>query len=293
VTRADWASYLDAACELDRKIGLVLAALEQDGLADSTIVVFFGDNGQSHVRGKQFCYEEGLLVPLIIRWPKGVPPPLRFKPGTVDQRLLHGIDLVPTMMAFAGAPKPPAMQGQVFLADRCEPDRTYVFGYRDRCDMTVMRLRTVRDHRYRYIRNYTPHVPFLAYNEYKERQYPVWNLLQELHAQGKLTPAQEFLCQPTMPAEELYDLQTDPWEINNLAQSDIPEHQAALKALRAVLEQWIEDTHDQGQRLETLEELKHGDPRFVPKRDWRPAPGSKEDTRGAGTPGAPRAADNP
>jgi hypothetical protein len=168
------------------------------------------------------------------------------------------------------------MQGQIFLGDRCEPDCRYVFGYRDRCDMTVMRIRTVRDDRYRYIRNFTPWVPFLAYNEYKQKQYPVWNLLAELHAQGKLTLPQKFLCQPAMPEEEFYDLQADPWEINNLAKSDKPEHQAELKKLRGVLEKWIEDTDDQGRRMETLDERKAGDPRFVPERDWRPAPGSKE-----------------
>ncbi len=79
-----------------------------------------------------------------------------------------------------------------------------------------------------------------------------------------------------MPEEELYDLHSDPWEINNLAKSDQPEHQAELKKLRAVLEKWIEDTNDQGRRLETLEELKKAEPRFVPERDWRPPPGSKE-----------------
>ena len=75
VTRADRAAYLDAASELDRKVGLILDRLEADGLLESTIVVFTGDNGQCHVRGKQFCYEEGLNVPLIVRWPKDFPPP--------------------------------------------------------------------------------------------------------------------------------------------------------------------------------------------------------------------------
>jgi len=255
VTREDWAKYLDAASELDRKIGLVLKALENDGLADNTVVVFFGDNGQSHVRGKQFCYEEGLLVPAIVHWPKRFAPPAHFAPGTVDRRLLHAIDLAPTMLAIAGAAKPPKMQGQVFLGERCEPDRHYVFGARDRCDETVMRIRTVRDDRYRYIRNFTPETPLLAKNAYKERQYPVWNLLKELHAQGKLTPAQEFLCQARMPDEELYDLQTDPHEIRNLAGSTDPGHQAELKKLRAVLEEWIVRTNDQGRFAEPAEEI--------------------------------------
>ena len=250
VTRQDWAAYLDAASELDRKIGLVLKQLDEDGLADTTVVVFFGDNGQAHVRGKQFCYEEGLHVPLVIRWPKGVAPPAGWTPGTRDDRLLEGIDLAPTMLAVAGAARPPKMQGRVFLGDGCEPLRQYAFGARDRCDETVMRIRTVRDGRYRYIRNFTPEKPFLSPNAYKERSYPVWNLLKELHAEGKLTPAQEFLCRPAMPAEELYDLQADPHEIHNLAASSRPEHQAALVRLRAVLEKWIEDTGDEGRVFE-------------------------------------------
>ncbi len=274
-TRADWAEYLDAATELDGKIGTILGELETSGLAENTVVIFFGDNGQAHVRGKQFCYEEGHLVPLIIRWPKKSAAPAHFTPGSVDERMLQGIDLAPTMLAVAGAPKPAKMQGRIFLGDRCEPDPQYVFGHRDRCDMTVMRLRTVRDARYRYIRNFTPWVPFLAYNEYKQQQYPVWSLLSELHTQGKLTPAQEQLCQPTSPEEELYDLTTDPDEIKNLAKSADPAHQKARERLRGALEKWIEDTNDQGRRLETLEELK-AEARFVPERDWRPQPGTPE-----------------
>jgi arylsulfatase A-like enzyme len=249
-TREDWAAYLDSATELDRKIGLVLKQLEADGLADNTVVVFFGDNGQSHVRGKQFCYEEGLHVPLVIRWPKAIPAPPLWKPGTLDDRLLEGIDLAPTMLALAGVSKPPKMQGRVFLGDRTEPNRDYTFGARDRCDETVMRIRSVRDARYRYIRNFTPDTPFLAPNAYKERSYPVWNLLKELHAQGKLTPAQAMLCSPAMAPEELYDLEADPYEIHNLAASSQPEHRATLERLRGVLEKWIVATNDQGRQFE-------------------------------------------
>ena len=250
VTRQDWAHYLDSISELDRKIGLVLQQLEKDGLADTTIVVFFGDNGQSHVRGKQFCYESGLHVPMIIRWPKGIPRPAHFTPGVVDARLLNLIDLAPTMLDIAGAAKPPKMQGHIFLGGHCEPDQEYVFGSRDRCDETAMRIRSVRDKRYRYIRNFTPEIPLLAPNQYKERQYPVWNLLKELHAQGKLTPVEEILCQPRLPDEELYDLDADPFEIRNLAGSDRPEDQATLKRLRGVLEKWIVETKDQGEKPE-------------------------------------------
>lgn len=237
VTRKDWAQYLDAATELDHKVGLIMKQLEADGLASNTIVVFHGDHGASHVRAKQFCYDTGFITPLIIRRP-GVAG------GRVDSRLLMAIDLAPTFLSIAGVAAPESLQGKVLF----DAERDYVFGARDRCDETVFRFRTVRDERYRYIRNFTPERPFLQPNKYKENSYPVWNLLKELHAQGKLTPEQDFLCQPTMPAEELYDLDTDPHEVKNLATS--AEHQAVRDRLSKVLEKWIEDTNDQGRVFE-------------------------------------------
>lgn len=246
VTRRDWAEYLDAASELDRKVGRILEQLRADGLAENTVILFFGDNGQAHVRGKQFCYESGLSVPLIVHWPKSLTAPKGFRPGTVSDRLVASIDFTATTLDLAGVSRPEGMQGEVFLGERAAPPREYVFGARDRCDETVARFRTVRDARYRYIRNFMPERPFLQANEYKERQYPVWNLIKELHAQGKLSPVQDALAQPHMPAEELYDLEQDPHEIRNLADSKDSGHQAALKRLRGVLERWIEDSNDQG-----------------------------------------------
>ena len=140
------------------------------------------------------------------------------------------------------------MQGKTFLGANAAGPKQYVFGARDRCDETVFRFRTVRDARYRYIRNFTPERPFLQTNNYKERSYPVWNLLKQLHAEGKLSPEQAVLCAPTMPEEELYDLETDPHEIRNLVAS--PEHAKELKRLRRVLEKWIKASDDQGRELE-------------------------------------------
>ncbi|HVJ80572.1 MAG TPA: sulfatase [Planctomycetia bacterium] len=248
VTRRDWAEYLDALSELDRKIGLVLARLERDGLAENTIVVFFGDNGQAHVRGKQFCYDSGLNVPLVVRWPKGIAAPAGYQPGTTSDRLVELIDVGPTCLTLAGAGKPRGVNGQVFLGTEADPPRRYAFGARDRCDETPFRFRTVRDERFRYIRNFTPDKPFLQSNQYKERSYPVWNLLKELHAAGKLTPAAEFLCQPTMPEEELYDTVSDPHETVNLAKD--AKYQADRARLRTELEKWIEATNDGGRNQE-------------------------------------------
>jgi arylsulfatase A-like enzyme len=254
ITRKDWAQYLDAAMELDRKIGKIVELLKRDGLWENTVICFVGDNGAAHVRAKQFCYEEGLHVPFILRWPSGVTAPAGYTSGQVSDRLLMSIDLTATSLSWGGITKPEDMQGQVFLGEQAEAPREYVFGARDRCDMTVFRLRTVRDARYRYIRNFTPDRPFLQHNEYKEKQYPVWNLIKELAAQDKLTPEQAVLAAPTMPAEELYDLATDPHQMKNLVNSNTPEHRAALERLSGVLKEWIEQTHDQG-RIPEPEEV--------------------------------------
>jgi len=251
VTREDWAKYLDAATELDRKCGLILNQLEADGLADSMLVIFTSDHGQSHVRAKQFCYDSGLRVPLIIRWPRNFAPPTQYAVGKVDDRLLMSIDLSATILDIAGVKHPEKMQGQVFLGERAAPPRQYVFGARDRCDETVFRFRTVRTDRYRYIHNFTPERPFLQANDYKERSYPVWNLLKELDKQGKLTPLQKFLTAPSMPSEELYDEVADPYETINLATSS--EHQKILLELRGAVDRWIEESNDQGKQLEPPE----------------------------------------
>jgi arylsulfatase A-like enzyme len=281
VVREDWAQYLDAASELDRKVGLILQQLERDGLAENTVVMFFADHGQAHVRGKQFCYDSGLRVPLIIRWPARFSPPSQIVPGSVDPRLLMAIDLAPTVLALAGVQSLPAMQGEVFLGPQAAPPRKYVFGARDRCDETVFRFRTVRTDRYRYIRNFTPERPFLQKNEYKERQYPVWNLLKELDAQGQLNPLQKFLTAPTMPPEELYDVVADPHETVNLV--DSPAHQEVLQELRQVLARWIEETNDQGRTFEPPEVV-------AAKGLTRPAASGKASGKANGTQTRPKAA---
>lgn len=247
VTRKDWAAYLDDAMELDRKVGLVLQQLQSDGLADDTFVVFMGDHGMAHVRGKQFCYDDGLRIPLIMRCGKNLPLPARYQAGAVSDQLIEAIDLAPTFLALAGEDKPASMQGRVLFGDKAELAREFAFGARDRCGETTFRFRTVRDERYRYIKNFMPERPFLQASEYKEKSYPVWNLIKELGAQNKLTAWQrDFYLAPRMAEEELYDLESDPWEMRNLVSSGKTEDQAALQRLRTQLEKWLVESNDQG-----------------------------------------------
>lgn len=242
--RKDWAQYLNTAMALDRKVGYVLERLERDGLARNTVVIFFGDHGRAMVRGKQWPYDSGLHIPMILRWPKEIPAPKGLVPGTVDGRLVSAIDIPATTLAIAGLPKPPTMQGRIFLGPDADPPRRYAFGMRDRGDETVFRVRTVRDARYRYLRNFHPERPFLQINRYKEYQYPVITLLRYLDEKGRLTGPPKALLAPSRPPEELYDLDRDPYEIHNLIDDD--DHRKIADRLREVLDRWIVDVDDKG-----------------------------------------------
>jgi N-sulfoglucosamine sulfohydrolase len=244
VVRADWAQYLNAVMALDGKIGMVLQLLEEDGLADNTIVFFMGDHGRAMVRGKQWPYDSGLHVPLIVYWPAALSPPTAYEAGTTSDRLISLIDVAATTLDIAGVPIPELMQGRVFLGANEDQPRQYVFGGRDRGDETVDRIRTVRTNRYRYIRNFMPERPFLQTNRYKEATYPTIWVLRKLNSESKLTPMQARLLAPSRPGEELYDVIADPYEIENLATS--PSHSEVLDQLRSVLDAWIVESNDQG-----------------------------------------------
>jgi len=244
VTREDWAQYLNTVMALDKKVGYVLDRLAEDGLADNTIVFFFGDHGRAMIRAKQWPYESGLNTPLIVRWPKSLPSPDGFHPGEINRRLIASIDLAATSLSLSGIAPPLLMQGRVFLGPDAAPPRRYVFGGRDRGDETVDRIRTVRDDRYRYLRNYYPDRPFLQLNRYKEWTYPVLALMLKLHERGMLTDVQARLMSPIRPREELYDLESDPYEIHNLA--GLPQYREVKERLSAVLDTWLLESNDQG-----------------------------------------------
>ena len=258
VARKDWAMYLETVNVLDEKIGRYLKRLDDDGLADNTIVFYFGDHGRAHVRGKQWLYDGGIHIPLVIRWPGHV------KPGTVTDELVSAIDFAPTCLRLAGIDPPKHMEGRVFLGFDRDTPREYVVAARDRCDETMDRIRCVRDKQFKYIRNFMPERPYTQKNAYKERAYPMLKLMKELHAEGKLTPVQQHFMAERRPVEELYDIQADPWETKNLAAS--PKHQDVLKKMRQRLEAWIEATGDKGQFPEKPEARKGGEGRGSRKK---------------------------
>jgi N-sulfoglucosamine sulfohydrolase len=246
ITRQEWARYLNSVSGMDRRVGWVLEKLKADGLADDTVIFFFADNGRLEARGIHWCYDTGLHVPLIVVWPKNSPAPPHNKPGTANNELISLLDLTATTLSVAGVARPPLMQSQNFLGANADAPRKYAFSARDRVDETVNRIRTARDARYRYIRNFLPEQGFASLNRYKEKCFLVIPLMRELHAAGKLTGPPTESMKP-LPAEQLFDCQSDPHEIHNLIDSQVPEHRQALIRLRAALDVWIVETGDRGQ----------------------------------------------
>jgi arylsulfatase A-like enzyme len=231
---ADWAAYLDSVRLTDHHVGKVLARLETEGVLENTLVIFMTDHGVSHVRAKQFLYDEGTHIPFIVRGP-GVAR------GAVREDLIEQIDMAPTSLAAAGIPIPGAMQGRDLFAAGRQP-REAVFAARDRCDETVDRIRSVRTDRFLYIRNYFPQRPLLQPNAYKDAK-PTLQALRRLHAAGDVPPLTErLLFSPTRPAEELYLWGNDPWQLTNLA--DDPAHRADLEACRVRLDRWMQEMRD-------------------------------------------------
>ena len=237
IARQDWATYLDSIQLMDQYVGKILERLDDEGLTESTVVIFIGDHGRCHVRGKQWVYDAGIRIPLLVRWPG------KLEAGTVCDDLVSAIDISATVLKIAGITPPAHMHGRVFLGPDARK-REYIFAARDRCDETVECIRCVHTKRYSYIRNYMPYRPYMQSNRYKDTSYPMRNLLRQLHGEGKLTPAQEQFMAPRKPVEELYELQNDPHEIYNLA--DSPEHQQVLKQLRAAHIEWMRETKDLG-----------------------------------------------
>ena len=245
--RKELALYYDEIVRFDECVGTVRQALSDAGELDNTIIVVMSDNGMPFPRAKTTLYDSGLRTPLIVRWPG------KLKPGTTEDRLVSLMDLGPTVLSLAGVKVPPHMQGQAFLGEQQKAPREYVFAHRDRMDEAYDMMRAVRDKRFKYIKNFFPGRPYAQHIAYAE-EMPTLMEMRRLYKEhmnalspdyGKaLNPVQLLFFRPEKPPEELYDTESDPHEINNLAAS--PQHQATLKKMRTVLAQWQKDTKDLG-----------------------------------------------
>jgi uncharacterized sulfatase len=236
--RNDVRQYHELCTAVDYKVGDVMAMLEKKGLADNTVVIFTGDHGRGMPRMKRWCYDDGTHIPLVVRWPDGI------KPGTVNNELVAMVDLPATILSLAGIEQPKDFHGIPYLGDHVSP-RQFVFSHRDRMDEAYDRIRSVRDHQYRYVRNFQPQVPYAQYINYNEEN-PIMQSWRAVGRAGKLNPAQREFFVRIKPGEELYDCKADPHNANNLILSNDPATQASLAQLRPALDKWIEETHDLG-----------------------------------------------
>lgn len=235
--RRDLANYYELVTAVDYQVGVVLDALEKADIADNTIVFLTGDHGRGLPRSKRWVYNQGIHVPLLVRWPGHI------KPGTVRDDLVCFLDFAPTMLSLAGALVPKEMQGQIIVGPKQAAERKYIFAARDRMDETFDRIRGVRDKHFQYIRNFHPELPYAQRIDYMELM-PTMKVWRKLHAEGKLNAVQDAFFAGTKPREELYDLDADPDEVKNLAGD--PKYKDKLEELRRALDRWMEETKDLG-----------------------------------------------
>ncbi|HMP16238.1 MAG TPA: sulfatase [Gemmatales bacterium] len=236
VVRHDIASYYDNITAMDKWVGDTLQWLSTHGFTrENTYIFFFGDHGWGMPRGKRWPYDSGTRVPLLVAGP-GI------EPGSLREDLVCFLDLAPTLISLAGQPVPPELDGVPILGSARKINQ-YVFSARDRMDETYDRIRSVRDSRYRYIRNFHPELPYAQKIAYMELM-PTMQVWREHFAQGKLDRIQSQFFAARKPAEELYDLQQDPYEVDNLASA--LSHQSKLQELRQALEAWLVQTKDLG-----------------------------------------------
>jgi uncharacterized sulfatase len=247
--RRDWANYHDNITAVQQLVARVLAQLEEDRLAEETIVWIWGDHGRGLPRGKRWIYDSGIHAPLLIRVPEkwrghaGGDRAADLQPGIVNDSLIAFVDFAPTVLSLAGVNVPMHMQGRPFLGPQKGSPREHVFAARDRMDERYDVIRAVRDKRFKYIRNFMPHLPYAQRIAYMELM-PTIQDWRRLHAENQLSGAAALFFRPTKPAEELYDTEADPHEINNLAGD--PRHGDKLKELRGRLVEWMVETQDLG-----------------------------------------------
>jgi N-sulfoglucosamine sulfohydrolase len=238
VIRRDVARMYTNIAVMDREAGELLEQLEKAGLIDSTIIIFYSDNGGPLPRQKREIYDQGTHVPLIIRFPD------KKYAGTRISDLVSFVDIPATILSLAGVTLPVYMQGQPFWGKQTAEPRNYVFAARDRMDERYDFVRSVRDSQFRYIRNFRPDLPMMQNISFRNSAMPLMKRLLQLHEQGRLDSIQELWFRKTKPAEELYDLKNDPFEIHNLAQQS--GYWAVKEQLSAEIDRWMREIPDNG-----------------------------------------------
>jgi N-sulfoglucosamine sulfohydrolase len=241
LVREELARMYDNIADMDTQVAEILGQLDEDGLADNTIVFYWSDHGDGVPRAKRSLYDSGLRVPLMIRIPPQLGKPAA--PGTVRNDLVSFVDLAPTVLALAGLDVPAHMQGRVLVGPGAGAPPAYVFGARDRMDAEYDMMRSARDSRFLYIRNFSPELPYAGHIIYRNQSA----IMQEwfrLQAESALQGPPALWMRNSRPAEELFDVQRDPHQIDNIAGD--PAHRVTLEKMRGAVTEWMRTIGDQG-----------------------------------------------
>lgn len=239
--RHDWAQFYDKITLMDKQVGRLLQELDSVGLTDSTIVFFYGDHGGILARSKRFIYNTGLRVPFIVRFPEAYQSLAPGKPGSKSDRLISFVDLAPTLLSLVDIPVPEHFQGNAFLGKQ-QKENQYLYFFRGRMDERYDMVRSIANKRYRYAMNFMPHRIYGQHLNYLWRA-PSVRAWERDYKSGKCNEIQSRFWN-TKSVEELYDMQADPWEINNLAGN--PEFDSVRNAMRNELKNWMLETRDCG-----------------------------------------------
>lgn len=212
VIRMDWARYLDQVEYMDDEVGLIRQELEAKGMADNTVIIFIGDNGRCNIRGKGYLYDPGLRIPLIVYYPE------KLDDGKTEDQLISATDITATILDIAGIEIPEYMSGSSFIEE--DFSRNQVFATRDYWDEVGDQSRAITNGKWKYIRNDRTEIPYDAHQAYLEFYRPAVHIMRRFNEEGKLNDQQASFFDTNKPVEEFYDLENDPFELNNLALSN-------------------------------------------------------------------------
>ena len=241
--RRDLARLFEKITAFDYYVRDRIDEIKAAGLYEDTIIFIWSDHGDGLPRAKRWLYDTGTLAPVIVRIPEKYRQKGQGKPGSIDDQLVNFIDLGPSVMNLVGVDVGGYMQGRAFLGSGLSAKRKYIFGARQRIDERHDMVRSVRDKKYRYLRNFANYNAYFLHIAYAEKCNTMKEL-RRLHAEGKLNKHQEQWMAESRPFEELYDVENDPYELNNLA--DDSRYSSVKKKLRKVLEKWMLETRDTG-----------------------------------------------
>ncbi|QBG47296.1 sulfatase [Verrucomicrobia bacterium S94] len=237
-TRYDWAAYLDTVEYMDNEVGIILEDLKTKGLDKNTIVVFIADNGRCNLRGKGYLHDTGTHVPMIV-WGPGL-----IKPGQVVEDIVMTTDITATILKLAEAEMPDYLDGNPIFGVETPVYREYARSARDIWDEIDECSRSITTRKFAYIKNHMPEVPWDAHQAYLDLNRPAIHVMRRLKAEGKLSGAPLAYMADSKPPEELYDLEKDPDQLNNLATN--PEYAEVLKKMRSIEQEWQAANHDMG-----------------------------------------------